>query len=191
MRVIFEGIDKVGKSSLSKELCKLLNSNSLDGYTWTKEPTFSTEEADALNSPGYKDPVKRESLFFMSRSKHQDTMRLKNVVCDRYIWTGIAYAMVFSPQCYEFAKELYLSELFVKPELHIFLDISPEICTSRDPTLDLNLLHKLRESFIYNQKFMPFPCIQIQVAEANNIPTVKDMLDMILSVANEKGLKFN
>ncbi len=188
MRIVLEGIDKVGKSTLSKELVKLLNKDTLEGYTWTKEPTFSTEEADALNSPEYKDAVKRESLFFMSRSRHQDVMRLKNVVCDRYIWTGISYAMIFSPQCYEFAKELYLSELFVKPDLHIFLDADPEICFSRDNSLDIGLLHRLRESFLYNQKFMPYPCITISLLDINNIPPIDNMLDKIILEAKNMGL---
>lgn len=188
MRIVLEGIDKVGKSTLSKELCRKLNQDTLEGYTWTKEPMFSSEEADTLNSPEYKDPVKRESLFFMSRSSHQSTMKLKNVVCDRYIWTGISYAMVFSPQCYEFAKELYLSDLFVKPELHIFLDISPEISVLRDPQLDVNLLHKIRDSFLYNQKFMSCPCIHIQATDPNHIPPIYYMIDSIMLEAKDKGL---
>lgn len=60
--VVFEGIDNSGKTTVSKELVKLF-----PGFSWTKEPTFSTEQADRLNSPECTDENYRESLFLESR----------------------------------------------------------------------------------------------------------------------------
>ena len=138
--IIFDGIDKVGKSTLSVNFTQYLNKlyRDEDGllkidphfgdFIWTKEPLFTTEEADFLNSPGYIDEYRRERIFFESRMNHQKLIAGKNVVCDRYIWSGLAYANKYSPGCFRFAKELYLSEnLFIKPDLYIFVDTPPGV----------------------------------------------------------------
>lgn len=176
MFIAFEGIDRSGKSTLSVNFQKWLNDECRDAdgalsidphlgdFVWTKEPTFSTEEADMLNSS--ESPLneyQREKVFFESRIRHQEMLSCHNIVCDRYIWSGMAYAKVFSPHCFEFAKELYLSEnLFAVPDLYVFVDTPPEVCYDRDASLDLQRLRLIREAYDATRQFIKTPIITVQ-----------------------------
>lgn len=109
MMIAFEAPDKCGKSTLSVEFQKMINKEFYDGnggvtidaqlgpFVWTKEPSFTSEEADRLNSlKDLKNQYKRELLFFESRVEHQDFLKKHNIICDRYAWSGMVYAKVFS-----------------------------------------------------------------------------------------------
>jgi thymidylate kinase len=149
MFIVFCGVDKSGKTSLSKAFCEWLNKNSLKGgnWKWTKEPTFSSEFADKINSAIKHDEFARERYFLADRLKHQKELQ-GNIVCDRYIWSGLAYANIFSPRCFEFVKELYLnSDLFLQPDYNIFVNTPVEVCVKRDPKLVKDTLDELHNSF--------------------------------------------
>lgn len=175
MVIVFEGIDHSGKSTLSMLFMEYLNTEFKDAqghplihphlgdFVWTKEPGFSSEEADKLNSPEYKDELLRERLFFVSRSRHQNDMRSGNIVCDRYIWSGIAYAKLFSPKAYQFAKELYLSEdLFIQPDLNILVDTDPFTCHIRGQEESIEMLNKKRQSYLDTMKYIQSPVIVVE-----------------------------
>jgi thymidylate kinase len=181
MLIVFEGIDRSGKSSLSVNFIQYLNQFFKDGvgllkvdphfgdFVWTKEPLFTSEEADLLNSPGYVDEYRRERLFFESRIRHQKMLAGKNVVCDRYLWSGIAYANKYSPGCFRLAKELYLSEsLFIQPDLYIFVDTPPEVCASRDASLDLDVLRELWHSYMKTKDYIKTPVITVQSVDGED-----------------------
>lgn len=190
MLIVFEGIDASGKSTLSLSFQKYLNDEfreeegllrldpHLGDFIWTKEPMFTSEEADALNSPAFTNQYARERLFFESRLRHQDIISGKNIICDRYIWSGIAYAYRFSPECYEFAKELYLSEnLFIQPDLYIFVDTVPEVCVDRDHSLDLDLLRELQQAYRTTQQYIQTPVITMQAigGEQRSLDTLVEL----------------
>lgn len=176
MFIVFEGLDRSGKTAMSSSFVQWLNDEYRDGdgtlladphlgdFIWTKEPTFSTEEADLLNSPQSPlDEYQRERVFFESRSRHQEMLACHNVVCDRYIWSGVAYASVFSPNCVGMVRELYLSEnLFVMPDLYVFVDTPPEVCYDRDPSLDLNTLNRIRKGYMECRPFIRNPILTVQ-----------------------------
>lgn len=161
MLIVFEAIDKCGKSTLSVEFQKMLNTEYSDGkdgvtldpalgpFVWTKEPSFTSAEADELNN--LKDlsaQYKRELMFFESRVQHQDFLKSHNIVCDRYTWSGMVYAKVFSPGCYEFAKELYRSKkLFIQPDLYVYVNAGIDVCLKRDPSLDMDTLLELWKAY--------------------------------------------
>jgi len=196
--IVFEGIDRSGKSSLSVRFTQYLNDAkdsdnlvSVDPhfgpFVWTKEPTFTTEQADLLNSPGYTDQYKRELLFFESRLRHQNFLAGKNVVCDRYIWTGLAYSKKFSPGAFGFAKELYLCEsLFIQPDLYVFFDTPPEVCASRDPLLDLDSLKELREAFIATKEHITTPIITLS-AIGSEEETLAELVKIFKEFVLTKG----
>jgi thymidylate kinase len=173
MFIAFEGIDSAGKSTLSVKLAEYLNSSKVDGllrldphfgdFIWTKEPSFSIEEARLLNSPGYVDEYRRERVFFESRLRHQNIIAAKNIICEQYLWSGLAYAYKFSPNCFRFIKELYSSEkLFVQPDLYIFIDTPIEICLERDPSLDIDNQRELQEAYQKTSEYIKVPTINFQ-----------------------------
>jgi thymidylate kinase len=91
---------------------------------------------------------------------HQKLLAGKNVVCDRYLWSGIAYAHKYSPGCFRLLKELYLSEsLFMQPDLYILVDTPPQVCFERDASLDLDVLKELRTSYMLTREYVRTPVI--------------------------------
>ena len=126
--IVFEGIDHSGKTTLSKALTA-----KYPEFKWSHEPTFSSEQADRLNSDEYKgQDAKREVLFLESRLGQQSFYRSNPVLLDRYLWTGIAYAKAFSPSIYPFCVELYQDyNIFKKPTLTFFMETPVETCFER------------------------------------------------------------
>ena len=173
MFIAFEGIDSAGKSTLSVKFAEYLNSCKVDGllnldphfgdYIWTKEPSFSLDDAKQLNSPGYVDEYRRERVFFESRLRHQSHIAAKNIICERYLWSGLAYAYKYSPNCFRFLKELYCSDkLFVQPDLYIFLNTPVEVCLERDPLLDADNQRELLEAYTKTSEYIKVPIIRLQ-----------------------------
>jgi thymidylate kinase len=142
MFIAFEGIDGSGKTTLSKMLSET------KGMVWTKEPTFSSGEADRLNLRTL-DHEKREALFLMDRVGHQNFLREHEyVVCDRYLWGARAYSKVFSPEMHEFLCHAYDSEFFRKPDCFVFVDTPVEICTQRKQDQHPEHLRLLRQAYL-------------------------------------------
>jgi thymidylate kinase len=154
MLIIFEGIDGCGKTTLSKKFSEQKN------FVWTKEPTFSSQEADSLNLKS-QDTASREVIFLIDRIRHQrilwqyknlNGILSSNAVCDRYIWSGLAYCKVFNPSCFDFIKHLYDHDYFVKPDFYVFVDTPIELCLercAREQTPEQ--LKTLREAYLDTQ----------------------------------------
>ena len=202
MLIVFEGIDRTGKTTLSVEFQNYLNTEFSDGkggvtldsslgpFIWTKEPSFSTAEADKLND--LKDPseqYKRECLFFESRILHQPYLKAHNIICDRYVWSGMVYARVFSPGCYQFLKELYQSKkLFVQPDLYIYVNTGIDTCLMRDPSLNMDTMLELWKGYelVYdNIKELDIPIITI-----NNEPRSDNQEDSVQLVLQDLAKTF-
>lgn len=153
--IVFEGIDGCGKTTLSKNVATALN------CWWTKEPTFSSEQADLLNLKS-KNKVEREVEFAVDRIKHgvEINSRNKDVVCDRYIWTGLAYCLKYNESAFEFVKALYSHDFFLKPDYYIFVDTPVEICYQRSlgrtgsSPQSLEDLKKIRDCFLVTREII-------------------------------------
>lgn len=185
--IVFEGIDNSGKTTISRKILEALNldrdvvishilhehargdyadlMSSWEGrpWMWTKEPTFTTEEADFLNSG---DPrvteAYREYKFLECRLKNQATYKENNTILDRYLWTGLAYAKVFSPAQYEFVSHMYSNyDLFKKPDLVIFVDTPVELCHEREPAVSIERLTRIRQAYLDTQYLMDCPIVTI------------------------------
>jgi len=192
MFIAFEGIRRSGKSTLSLALLEYLNNEFKDSenyvkadphfgdFQWTKEPTFPKEEADDLNIRSDVDEYRRERTFFESRIDHQNGITGKNIICEQYIWCALAHTFVFSPGCFKFAKELYLSEyLFVQPDLYIQVSTNPEVCYERDTSMSLDLLKRIEQSYRATQEFINVPVLKISSigGEDRAIGQLKEMFD--------------
>lgn len=148
MFIVFEGIDGCGKTTLSKHYADKYN------YYWTKEPTFSSEEADRLNL-GSKDDIEREVEFCIDRIKHQDEIKVEResrdfegLICDRYIWSGLAYSKLFNPSAYDFAKAMYKHDFFIKPDIYVYVDTPINVCMSRGRDQTNEQLENLKKAYV-------------------------------------------
>lgn len=168
--IVFEGIDNSGKTTVSKKL-----SNKLSWYKWSKEPVFTTEQADRLNSDEYKGKdAKREVLFLEGRLKQQELYNTRPVMLDRYIWSGLAYAKAFSPKIYNFCEALYTDfNIFKKPDLIFFMDTPVETCYDREPALkkEPGRLEKILRAYKSTRKLLSG---EIPIITVDGTMSVKD-----------------
>jgi dTMP kinase len=158
--IVFEGIDNSGKTTVSKRVAEMM-----PWFTWTKEPAFSTEEADRLNSDEFKGKdAKREVFFLESRLKQQLLYRSSPCLLDRYLWTGIAYVKAFSPSIYEFCAELYTNHnIFMKPDLVFFMETPIDKCYDREPKLkkEPGRLERIRQAYSDTENLVSSPIVYI------------------------------
>lgn len=156
--IVFEGIDNSGKTTISK----IIHEKHPE-FEWLKEPVFSTEEADQLNSSDSNlTGAEREFLFLKGRIERQKTYRSKPVLLDRYLWSGMAYAKAFSPEIAAEAINLYqMYWIFKKPTVTVFMDTPIETCQSREPSLTIARLVKIYNSYMDTKKYVNTPIITI------------------------------
>lgn len=185
MFIAFEGIDGSGKTELSVNFCQYLNERwkgkvwedsegGVTGYkdfVWTKQPDFTSEEADRLNNKEiFSNPYKREALFFGSHLRNRGSINKSNKVCDRYLWTSMAYAKVFSPEVYPFLKELYSdSSLFIAPDLYVFVDTSIDCCSKRGKAQDKSLLLEIWKAYEETEPLITSPIIRVKSEDIDNL----------------------
>ena len=146
MLIAFEGIDGSGKSFISKKLAEKLN------WRWTHEPTFLSEQADALNL-GSKDDIQREVEFAVDRICHtyqlnHTSMLNVNTICDRYIWSGLVYCKKYNPAAYSFIDVFYDHKFFIKPDYYIYVETPIQLCYERKMVHSIEHLQELSE--LYN-----------------------------------------
>jgi len=168
--IVFEGIDNSGKTSISKEVYRALLNDHLylikqedktpelkdylnhTNWEWYKEPTFTTQEADALNEIKNNDTSSqeyRESLFLSSRINQSRYYGKVATILDRYCWTGLAYAKVFSPSMYSFVTHMYSKDATALPcpDTTFFVDTPLGICVSREPGINEESLLQLQQAY--------------------------------------------
>jgi thymidylate kinase len=91
--------------------------------------------------------------FLIDRIKHQQYIReYQPLACDRYIWTGLAYCKVFSPEFYPFLESLYCHDFFDRPDHYVFVDTPIEVCMQRSNRAQTEAqLIALRQAFLDTQ----------------------------------------
>lgn len=153
--IVFEGMDNSGKTTLSQKIAA-----EYPDAVWSKEPTFSTQIADELNSPKCKDEYYRETLFLEGRLERQKFYSENFVFLDRYLWTGMAYSKVFSPGVYDFVTRLYQNyRIFKKPTVTIYMDTPINLCQSREPALTINRLTAINDAYEATRRYVNTPII--------------------------------
>ncbi len=164
--VVFEGIDGSGKSTQIKLLADKLKRAGEKVYV-TAEPTFSTSGGiirDALSGAVERTTCELAALFVWDRINHNinKTNGIKKmleegytVISDRYYYSSLAYQGEATD--YEWVKALNCSCPEIrKPDICIFIDISPEIAikriTSDRATTEIfeevGKLTKIRQTFL-------------------------------------------
>lgn len=145
MLIVFEGINGSGKTELSREVARKLDCH------WTKEPRFFTSEEAHAENACMSDEFAREARFLKDRLMHQSEIRKdpsRVVICDRYIWSGLAYSLVYSKSCTPLLSAIYSDpELFVQPDLYIYLATPVRDCTKRRPDLHFGDLVRIADAY--------------------------------------------
>jgi dTMP kinase len=137
--IVFEGIEGSGKTSTSVNLQKFLASK---GYIvkWTREPTRSKiglliEDILMRQTPAAQEAI--PLLFAADRADHTKRMIapwLKKgsvVISDRYVYSSLAYQKSGMEKPFNSDWLLTINKYILKPDLIVFLDISPELGLSR------------------------------------------------------------
>lgn len=141
MFVAFEGIDGSGKTTLASAYARTKN------FHYTHTPSFSSEEADRLNLHSL-DTTGREAVFLMDRIEHQKELRkYPDIVCDRYIWSALAYSYTFNHFIWPFLEAVYAHKYFLKPFVYVWVDTDPHLCKDRGVVQDYEKLKALREAY--------------------------------------------
>lgn len=133
--IVIEGLDGSGKSLQSRLLAEYLKNKNLD-VILTFEPT--NEKIGRLLTNHYLKevdlPIADALLFAADREEHLKTLILpaldegKIVISDRYWHSSFAYQNTQGLDL-NWLKEL--NKFFIKPDLTIFIDVSPEECVKR------------------------------------------------------------
>lgn len=133
MFIVFEGLDRSGKSSQSELLAKKLNAYKLNF------PNRENCESGRLLDLYLKDSsvsMGNEAvhlLFSMNRweTKTQIIQKLEqgiNVVCDRYAYSGVAYS---AAKGLDFDWCLGADRGLLRPDIVFYIDVSAETIASR------------------------------------------------------------
>ncbi|MBR6408342.1 MAG: dTMP kinase [Clostridia bacterium] len=180
--IVFEGIDGCGKGTQVELFCNRLRQNNID-VARTAEPTFSCVGGmirDCLSGKTSVSPEELAALFLADRIHHNASPfdgieKLlsdgKTVVCDRYYYSSIAYQGLECP--INWVADMNLSCRGIrKPDLCIFLDLSPEESLDRmknsGKALD-SMESDLEKSAAIRKRF--FDCFDI-VRQTDNVVVV-------------------
>lgn len=143
--ITFEGPDGSGKTTIAKEVARLLENNFPNKVVLTREPggknNIIAEEIRniLLNHIDYKIDKRAEALLFAaSRAQHVNDFILPNlnnnniVICDRYIHSSLVYQ--------GYVRDLGINEVFdinkfaiqnTLPDIVILIMLEPEKCFER------------------------------------------------------------
>ena len=138
--IVFEGIDGSGKTTQAKMLCDKLNLHDKESV-FTAEPTNRSCGKllrSFLKGEETASDITVASLFTTDRLDHitcngglLDTINCsKNVICDRYYFSSYAYN-AHSRDVQEIINLNSICSSILRPDVCIFIDISPEVAMER------------------------------------------------------------
>lgn len=180
--IAFEGIDGSGKSTQIKLLKKYLLSKGINCYT-TSEPTdspFGSLIHQCMTGRVETDDKTIAGLFVADRLDHlynkKDGLidKINNgisVVSDRYYFSSYAYHGAYMPMDWVIEANRLSAEA-LKPDINIFLDITPEKSIER---------LKNRDSLERYEKFESMTLIRNKYFEAFELLKEKEKVYIIKS----------
>jgi dTMP kinase len=140
MFITFEGGEGTGKTTLIKEVARILSESY--GVTTTREPGGSliTEAIrDIILNPKYEGitPYTEALLLAASRAQHLDEVILpalaqnKIVLCDRYVDSSLAYQAFARNLGVDFILSINRYAVENLPDLTFYIDLDPKIGLER------------------------------------------------------------
>jgi len=159
--IVFEGIDKSGKETQAKMLYDYLHKKGIP-VIYTEEPSPKNAIGRLIKKwlVGQATITSGEAitlLYTADRFEHVKKTIVpalsvgKNVICDRYFYSTIAYESAIFKVEKEWIEKLH--ENVRKPDVVIFIDIDPEVSLKRERSLPndrlekVGLLKKVREAY--------------------------------------------
>ncbi|NOX71523.1 MAG: dTMP kinase [Candidatus Micrarchaeota archaeon] len=159
--IVFEGIDKSGKTTQAKMLCDHLKSKGID-CVFCSEPTYENPIGllirDWLNGKIEIESGEAITLLY-SADRYEDLKSQalpalesgKTVVMDRYYYSTLAYENSLYGIDKEWIKKIH--EFVRKPDIVIFIDIPPEVSIERagnnaDRHEKLGKMEKVRKAYL-------------------------------------------
>ena len=168
MFITFEGLDGSGKSTQCKKLVSALESKG-HRVVLTREPggTALAEKIRnlLLENDGVSDPLTEYLLFTAARVDHINKVIKpaleggKIVICDRFYDSSVIYQGVLKGLDLAVMESVYNTAIGdFKPDLTIFIDITPELAIERSSkrvgtenhydNIRLEKLAKMREGYL-------------------------------------------
>lgn len=153
MFITIEGIDGSGKTTLVNSLKKIF-----DNIHFTREPTdkFQLANLKTLSTPS--NSFYNFFLFTYDRLEHQDEINgYKNVICDRYLASSIAYEGPMIEGLFGDRKETVLwmmevSKMLKLPDMIIYLDANLDVALERIRNSRNNLNFRGKQLSILEEK---------------------------------------
>ncbi len=177
MFIAFEGIDGSGKTTQSKLLAKKLN------YFWTYEPTDGIvgNLIRQILKGKYKVDSKTLTLLFAAdRFEHNKIIRKnlkRGVVCDRYIFSSLAYQGLDVDEEYI----LNINKGIIMPDITILLVVDIDIALKRLKSSDIfekrDFLEKIQKKYLELSKRYNF--IVIDTTDKDVYETHKEILKKV------------
>jgi len=135
--IVLEGLDGCGTTTQTDLLAKKLEEAGIPGFR-TNEPTGGSIGRfirSVLQKKESVDPFTLALLFSADRSEHvygkngiaQQAEAGKIVICDRYLFSSLAYQSLFID--YDTVAEL--NRYYPLPEYLFYIDLNPEECQKR------------------------------------------------------------
>lgn len=137
MLVTFEGLDKVGKTTLVNNIYQLISQKNQYKIYKTYEPggTIYADKLGQLLKYEKSNPLAKLYGFISARCDHMDIIRnkLENgyiVLCDRYIDSTLAYQG--AELGYEYVQQILAQVPLIAPNLTFLIEGNPFICRCTD-----------------------------------------------------------
>lgn len=206
--IVFEGLDRAGKSTQAELLARDLNA------VLIKFPNYETQIGsiikDYLQGKITLDPVVRHMLFSTNRWEAQmdiynTLMSGRNIVCDRYTYSGIAYTIADG---YSYEWSTLHDNGLIAPDEVIYIDINPRIAATRgnygyDITERLDFQEKVYDVYRSfkntgwkviqgnDEVFNIYQKIKIYINEGFKINKYNYNIRYLLYDSNTRKIKFN
>jgi dTMP kinase len=194
--IVFEGIDKSGKRTQAKMLVDHLHKQG-KGVIYTQEPS-PNNPAGRLIIDWLSGKIELTSgeaitlLYTADRNEHLKRVILpmlaegKSVVCDRYLYSTMAYESSIFGVSQDWIRKLH--ENVKKPDAVIFLDVEPDVSLARkrarphDRLEKADLLEKVRDAYRKMAKDEGFFVVNGDRPKEEVFADVKRIADRVLGI---------
>ncbi len=194
--IVFEGLDASGKETQSKNVVNYLKSKGINSI-YTDEPTYSNPVGlfikDWLSKKfNIKSMYSIPLLFAADRYEHLETIikpALEKgtwVIADRYMYSTLAYETALLNEDEEIMHWIEdIHKFILKPDLIIYIDISPEESVKRKPHGDrlenLEMQKKVQRVYYKIRDKFNFVSINGEKSREEVFEEIKNQIDKLIS----------